>query len=221
VVEHNLGRVASDFFATVLLVTESNSRQSVDPADLRGRLVSYLDYLTQHPLARNLESQELEHARFGLVAWADELLLRSDWAGRDQWAKELLQRQLFGTNRGGDEFYERLERLRPDQNAARMIFFLCFVFGFEGQLTGQEAELRAKIQQHYDMLRASGAARDPIHMGRIAPEAYQVEVNLEPPSSGSIGRILLRWIAIAGVIFLLLWGVLEFFAGRIPQPLGS
>jgi len=219
--EQNLGRVASDFFASVLLITESTNEQSVDPADLRAQLLSHLDHVIQHPLAQHLDAAELENIRFALVAWADEMLLKSTWPGRDPWAKDLLQSQLFRTNRGGDEFYERLERLRPDQNAARMVFFLCLVFGFEGQLTEQDAELGAKIQQHYNMLRAAGAASDSVHIGRLAPEAYQLKVTLEAPASGSIGRIFLCWAGIAGATFLVLWSVLAFMAGRIPQPPGA
>ncbi len=216
--EQTLGRLAGDYFASVLLVAEAPDGQHTEPANLRAQLVGQLDSLARHPVAQSLEPQELEDARFALVAWADETLLRSGWTARTQWGRELLQLQLFRTNRGGDEFYERLARLRPDQNAARQIYFLCLAFGFEGQMIEQQAQRQALIQQHYDMLRAAGQARDFLSTGQLSPEAYQLEVHLEPPASGSLGRILLRWGGIAAALLFVLWGILSLLAGRVPLP---
>ena len=180
-----------------------------------------LDDLARHPVALALAPQELEDSRFALVVWADETILGSGWVGREQWGHELLQLQLFRTNRGGDEFYERLNRLRPDQSAARLIYFLCLAFGFEGQMIEQPEQRRALMQQNYDMLRAAGLARDVLSAGRVSPEAYELEVHLEPPASGSFGRVLLRWGGGAAVLFALLWGILTLLAGRVPLPPGS
>jgi type VI secretion system protein ImpK len=207
--------------ATVLLVAESPAEQSVDPSQLRAQLLDQLSAIGSHPVAVSLEAQEFDDARFALVAWADEIVQASHWPGRDQWGQDLLQQQLFRTNRGGDEFYERLGRLRPDQNAARHIYFLCLVLGFEGQLVGEDAQLRALIQQQYDFLRAAGQAKDLLSMEVLSPEAYQVEVHLEPPSSGTLLRVLLQWGGGALLLLLLLWGVLSLFAVRVPLPPGT
>jgi type IV/VI secretion system ImpK/VasF family protein len=214
----SLGRVAGDFFASVMLVVEAGEAGQVDPSTLRGQLVTQLDAISKHPVAAALEPMELEDARFALAAWADELLVGSAWPGAGSWSSELLQTRLFRTNRGGDEFYERLGRLRPDQNAARQIYFLCFCFGFEGQLIGQEPERRALMQQHYDMLRAAGKARDLVAAGQLSPEAYQLEVHLEPPASGSLVRILSRWGLLAAGVLGVLWAVLAVLARRVPLP---
>lgn len=219
--EPNLARLAGDFFATVLLVADAPQGQGVDPANLRAQLVSRLDALSRHPTAQAMGAQELDDARFALVAWADEALLRSHWHGRDEWAQELLQSRLFRTNRGGDEMYERLARLRPDQSAARRIFLLCFAFGFEGQLVDQPQQRQALIQQHYDMLRAAGQVRDLVTVGRLAPEAYELEVQLKPPSGGGITRILLLWAGGAALLFVLLWAILATLAAGVPLPPGA
>jgi len=214
----SLGRVAGDFFASVMLVAEAGEAGQVDPATLRGQLVTELDALAKHPAATALEPMELEDARFALAAWADELLARSAWPSAAVWASDLLQTRLFRTNRGGDEFYERLARLRPDQNAARQIYFLCLCFGFEGQLIGQEPERRALMQQNYDMLRAAGKARDLVTAGQLSPEAYQLEVHLEAPTSGSLVRILSRWGLLAAGVLFALWAVLAVLSRRVPLP---
>jgi type VI secretion system protein ImpK len=215
-----LGRLAGDYFATVLLVAEAPEGESVEPAALRSHLVRQLDHLSAQPEAQALEATELDDIRFALVVWADEALMLSNWPGRNDWAQELLQLQMFRTNRGGDEFYDRLNRLRPEHNAARLIYFLCMTFGFRGQLMGHDPEHRALVQQHYDMLRASGHAKDLISRGQLTPEAYQLEVQLEAPSSGGVGRILLFWGATAAAIFAVTWGILTLLASRVPVPPG-
>jgi type VI secretion system protein ImpK len=219
--DRNLGRAAGDFIARVLLVSEADEGQHFDAATLRAQLIGLIDQFNGHPLAQRLDPQELDDARFALVAWADEILLQSNWSGREQWASDLLQQGLFRTNRGGDEFYKRLSRLRPDQNAARLVFFLCFAFGFRGQLVDDEPQRMALIQQNFDMLHAAGRANDIVTAGQLSTQAYDLEVHLEPPSSGTIGRVLMRWAGGAAVLFGLLYGILFLMATRVSLPPGS
>lgn len=219
--EKNLGRAASDYIASVLLAAEAPEDHAVDASNLRAQLVGRLDEISKHPAAIGLEPQELDDAKFALVAWTDEILLLSRWPGREAWSQDLLQFALFRTNRGGDEFYERLARLRPDQSAARLIFFLCFCFGFQGQLVGEEPQRMALVQQNFDMLRAAGYATDLVTQGQLSNEAYNLEVHLEPPSSGTVLRVILRWGGGALLLFALFWGVLVFMASRVALPPGA
>lgn len=216
-----LARAADDFIARVLLVAESPAESGFDASRLRAQLLADLAALDRHPSAQHLDAQELDHARFALAVWADEQLLESSWSGREAWGHEMLQMQLFRTNRGGDEFYERLSRLRPGENQARLVYFLCLVFGFEGQLVGDEASRRALIHQHFDMLRAAGVARDLVTSDRLSPEAYELEVHLEPPSSGAARRILVGWTLLAATFFAIYWGGLWLMAQRVPLPPGN
>jgi len=215
-----LGRAADDFVARVLLVAES-AAAPIEASQLRAKLLGDLAEVEKSAVAERLDAQELDDARFALVVWADEMLLKSGWPGRDAWSRDLLQMQLYRTNRGGDEFYERLARLHPDQSEARLVYFLCLALGFEGQLVGDEGARRALVQQHYDMLRAAGMARDLFTTDRLTPEAYSLEVHLESPSSGGARRILLGWTALATLVFLLAWGVLRLLAQRVPLPPGG
>jgi len=216
-----LGRAADDFVTRVLLVVESPEPAALDAASLRAKLLGDLSEFEKHPISQQLEAQELDDARFALVVWADELLLKTAWAGHDAWSRDLLQMQLYRTNRGGDEFYERLARLRPDQSEARLVYFYCLVMGFEGQLVGDEASRRALVQQHYDMLRAAGMARDLITAERLTPDVYALDVHLSPPQSGGARRILLGWAAAALIVFALAWGVLRLLAQRVSLPPGG
>ena len=117
----SLARVAGDFIAAVQLVAEVPEGHFVDPRALRTNLIRELDRLAKHPLAQELDPQELDHARFALVAWADEKLLRAPWSGREEWSHDLLQLALYRTNRAGDEFYERLGLLHEGDRAVQVL----------------------------------------------------------------------------------------------------
>ena len=212
-----LGRAAGDFVAAVSLFTQAPG-QSSDPTQLRHQLRSLLDGFAQHPAAQGVSPVDLEEARFALVAFADEMILRTEWPGHAEWLREPLQLQLFHTNRGGDEFFERLSRLRAEQTDAREIFFLCLVFGFEGQYADREAERRALLGQQFEMLRVAGRAADVANVAPLTPSAYEVEIQLPSQRSRSVWRPLLAMGVLTLGFFGLLFLGLYFAGGRVPAP---
>jgi len=129
--------------------------------------------------------------------------------------------QLYRTNRAGNEFFAHLGRLRPEQSAAREVYFLALALGFEGQYQSQPAELRALIAREYEVLRAAGRVAETTRESQLTPEAYALEIELPPrPSSG----IALGLTALALGMFVLygaLWIVLHAISGDVPVPKGS
>lgn len=213
-----LGRAAGDFFATVQLFQQAPPERRPDAAGLRGRLLGQLESFVRHPAAQAAPPVDLEEARFALVAWADEMILRTDWPGCEEWLREPLQLQLFRTNRGGDEFFERLTRLRAEQTDAREVFFLCLVFGFEGQYADRDSERRALLGQQYEMLRVAGRAADVSTVSPLTPAAYDVEIHLPGHRSRSVWRPLAALGGLAGAVFAVLFVVLYLLGGRVPAP---
>lgn len=214
-------RAAGEFFTAVMLAAEAGQTQPCDAAALRQQLLTTLQNFARAPATQKLRADEIEEARFALVAWADETLLKSQWPGREQWAQSLLQLELFRTNRGGNEFYEHLARLRPDQSDVREIHLLCLAFGFEGQLADREPERQTLIQQQFEMLRAAGHTRDLLATSPLAPAAYELEIQLQPRSGSGLPRIVLGWSAAAAGVFGLLWSILTYMAASVPLPPGS
>ena len=212
-----LGRAAGDFFAYIQLFQES-PEQHRDAAGLRGQLLSLLEGFASHPAASSVSPVEREEARFALVAFADEMILRSAWSRRDEWLAEPLQLQLFRTNRAGDEFFERIARLRAEQTDAREIFFLCLVFGFEGQYADRPAERRALLAQQFEILRVAGRAADVASVSPLCPAAYEVEIHLPGHRSRSALRPLIAAALLAGGVFAALFVALYLAGGRIPAP---
>lgn len=210
-----LARAAGDFITLVQLIEEAPALP--DPAALRQQLLHLLEGLRR---AEGVDPEEVEEARFALVAWADEVILRSTWSGRDQWEGHTLQMQLYRTSKAGNEFYDHLARLRPDQNAAREVYFLVLALGFQGQYVGQEAERRALVSHQYDTLRASGGVLETARERKLLPTAYQLDVDLD---SRRGGVLLYLGLTAAGVLLLygVFWVVLALVAADVPPPVGG
>jgi type VI secretion system protein ImpK len=144
--------------------------------------------------------------------------LRTPWTGHDDWAREPLQLQLYRTNKAGDEFYEHLERLRPEMASARQVYFLCLTLGFEGQYSGHDADRRALMDRQYEMLRGAGYAIEPGGRDALIPPAYELEIELEPARGRRIWPALVAITLAALSVYGLLWVLLRTFAGRVPAP---
>ena len=218
--DQSLGRIAGNFLASGLLV-QSSASSTLPAADaLRNQFLGLLDQFSKHPDAARCPPDEVELARFALVAWLDEVVGSAEWPGSEQWNSELLQLQLYRTNRAGNEFYERLAAMRPDQNDAREIYFLCLALGFQGQYAGHEGDRQAILRQQYEMLRAAGRARDSAALAPLAPSAYEVDIELEPRKRRGLLTLVLGWSGIAAVTFGALWGALYWMAQGVPLPPG-
>ena len=215
-----LGRIAGDLFGFVLLFGEASEAQRPSLPALRNHVMGLLDSIAKHPDAQRIPADELEEARFALVAWADETVLRSDWSGRDEWLRELLQLQLFRTNRAGDEFYDHLARLRPDQNHAREVYFFCLVLGFEGRYAGHQAERAEIMRQQFELLRVAGRALDLAGAAPLAPPAYEMEIRVRGAGGRRLWPVLLSWLGAGAGVFALLWVVLRLLAAGVPVPPG-
>jgi len=221
VAQGRLTRLAGAYIAHVQSLRTGDGAAFPAPAALRAQLLALLAPLPAAATALGVPTDEIEEARFALVAWADEVILKASWPGRDEWLREPLQMQLYRTNRAGNEFFAHLGHLRPEQSAAREGYFLALALGFEGQYQGQPAELRALIAREYEVLRAAGRVAETTRESQLTPEAYALEIELPPrPSSG----IAFGLTALALGMFVLygaLWIVLHAISGDVPVPKGS
>lgn len=216
-----LTRLAGAYVAHVQSLHAADGASFPAAQALRAQLLALLAPLQAAATAQGVPADEIEEARFALVAWADEVILKKSWAGRDEWLREPLQMQLFRTNRAGNEFFTHLARLRTDQGAVREVYFLALALGFEGQYQGQAAERRALIAREYEALRAAERVTETTREERLTPEAYQLEIELpQRPSSGiafGLMALAVGMVALYGV----LWLVLHAISGDVPIPKGS
>jgi len=88
--------------------------------------------------------QELDEAMRPFVYLVDELVRRR-LADEEQTDWPMLQTKLFGTDSGGDRFYELADEKLQQRTAAPLVFEMlhfCLTAGFEGRYEGNTARLR-------------------------------------------------------------------------------
>lgn len=120
----------------------------------RGALKLF-DEFESRAKAEKVDADDVAAVKYALAAFVDEIVLRADWPGRDQWADDPLQLHYFGTYLAGEGFFEKLETLRA-QAATRAealgIYHQCLQLGFRGKYgrAGEEEKLDAlkKVVQH-------------------------------------------------------------------------
>lgn len=212
----SLARLGGDYITYVQLLAQAPAGNLPAAQAVRGQLLALLEPVAKGGQTGAISSEEIEEARFALVIWADEVLLRREWSGRPEWQAQPLQMQLYGIARGGNEFFEHLARLGPEQNAAREIYLLALIFGFEGQYAGQQAERQALIQHQFQTLRARGGADEASSQKPLTPAAYQLEdVELPPVAGwGVLGWLFGMGVLLAGC-YGVLWGALYLLGGEV------
>ena len=213
----SLREVFTPLFSYVVLLARTPSLHQRGFADLRGDVRRLLDEQQALVKRHDIPAADYDAARFAAVAWTDELLVRftheSSREISQQWKRSPLQVELYDTANAGEEFYTRLDALRPAQKDVREIYHLCLCLGFRGRYYDdtQEfkiVELRRQTGQHLPL-----AVPDLLEVEKtqekVTPQPYQVQ----PPAPRPVGgRSSMPWIAAAlalaacvGVIAYLMW----------------
>lgn len=111
-------------------------------AEMRQRMVTALDKLVGEGRRAGLADADLAEARYALVAFLDEQVLKSNWSGRADWMNRPLQLELYRENMAGENFFARLRALLRDgkRPAALEAYYLCLNLGFQGAY-GQSGDL--------------------------------------------------------------------------------
>lgn len=148
--------VSKGFFATVIPFRTEEGRNRYDFETFRRTIGEVLAAQESAAGARRIDFEIYEDARYAMVALADELAIVSDWAYRNEWASDPLELKIFDSNVAGEEFFDRLNRLRKRHSASRdeaeretilgalEVFFTCLECGFKGKYRGgSESELGA------------------------------------------------------------------------------
>jgi type VI secretion system protein ImpK len=104
------------------------------PLELRQRILTALDSMVGRGRADGLPDADLAEARYALVAFIDEQILKSNWSGRAEWMGQPLQLQLYGEYTAGENFFNRMRILLQQGGAslALEVYYLCLALGFRG-----------------------------------------------------------------------------------------
>jgi type VI secretion system protein ImpK len=145
-------------------------------------------------------------AQYAMAAYADEVFLNLNWAGRDTWRDHLLESRLFGTHRAGDELFERVEALLGNRDTAyselARVYLIVLALGFQGKFRGlPDAEQRISPYRH--RLFQFIYNRDPLAVrgaDNVMPQAYATTLN---EARASQLPYLRPWLWTAAGVFVL------------------
>lgn len=153
------------------------------PAELRQQLVAALDKMISRGRRAELPDRDLAEARYALVAFLDEQVLRASWHGRTEWMNRPLQFELYQDNNAGEDFFVRLGALlrSGDRPLAVQVYYLCLALGFEG-MYGQNGD-RQSLAKFVHAARRQLAAVLPA-TDRSSPHGVPVRRTLSSTRSG-------------------------------------
>lgn len=223
--EGALSRCFLELFAYVTMLKATCARRQPPVDEVRERVRELLHGSAQRMRALGVDPRDYDEARFAVCAWVDETVLNMPWAHREEWLKVLLQAEHYGTTKAGEEFFERLNLLRPEQAPVREVYSLCLALGFTGRYCAPGDELLLE-QLRRSNLKLLG--RPPLDAAALAREPLFLEwriPGLAAPSSSGRPRGGLRLLlavgapAVAALLFLVyrsaLSGVVASLLGRV------
>jgi len=176
-----LYQICAEILVTAVQLTSDSS--AVAGSDLRQRLVSSLDRMVSDGRRLGIADADLSEARYALVAFIDEQIMRSDWSGRADWMARPLQLDLYRENTAGENFFVRLRSLlrAGDRPVAVELYYLCLVLGFQGAYRdGGEPQAVEKFTR---------ASRDQLR--KVLPDPNKVSPHAKP--KGSTRSVKTSW----------------------------
>jgi type VI secretion system protein ImpK len=148
----------SEIFATCFtLILQLRATDAYGEAEvLRSRVKDLLENAERDALRTGVSPDNIQMAKFAIVAFIDETIISSNWSQKDRWVSKPLQLELYNQYDAGETFFSRLETLRqqPKANAEALeVYYLCLTLGFKGKYQLHEQErLREIIETTYEEL---------------------------------------------------------------------
>ncbi len=219
----------TDLFVYMLMWNKTYAKKQPPLAEVKGKIRVLLDEQEETVKRDGLSEENYNQSRFAVLAWIDELIMNSKWEQRNEWREHLLQNEFYKTTNAGEEFYERLTRLHPEQSAVREIYYLCLCLDFRGRYCWEEDEPTLKSLKHQhllllpDSLKLEDVGRKPLMF-----EAYDDQVlEYKPPkeeSGLSLTKKLILGIAppaVAALLFVVFTYVLNGAGGTVMSQLAG
>ena len=155
-------------------------------ANFRDEIIECFDQFERKCYENQITTSQMQEAKFALTATCDELVMASGANFRMDWMSRPLQLEFYGNNRAGEEFFERMEKLRMgNENKLKVleVYYVCLQLGFEGtykikgleQLKALIVDIRAQIED------ASGVVDTQISANGTPSEGFVMKVGRNLP----------------------------------------
>lgn len=205
----------SSIFLDVLEIDQSLA-QGIEPEK---NCPQALDDIKENIKTADLESKkdgynndDVHLAQFALCAWIDEM-----FAKNNQWSKGFtpLQVTFFSTRNAGNEFYEKMDSLREEQEQVREVFYMALCLGFLGenyQETGPAGKIQQIIDQNSMVLPITPEKIAEMENKKITPQPYEQN----DPKPRRFGRFWLK--VILGLLLLAsILGAIYYYFFYLPD----
>lgn len=209
------------FFLAISAFHSESTRSRLQAGQLHRTLEEILAGADATARASGLDGGTYQQAKYAVIALADDWALHSDWDHAREWNRYLLEKRHFNSAFAGQEFFDRLNRLRQthagvqdpllrEQVAGALeVYGTCLRMGFQGRFRntqGAQQQLEGMSNGVLGILLPQGikSVRD-----RAWIDAY---------ADGQSGRIVSRrflwwWPIPLGIaLSIVLW---FFVAGRL------
>jgi type VI secretion system protein ImpK len=109
-----------------------------------------------------LPARDVDDMIFAMVALIDEVVLSRGGALTHDWMRQQLQLSMFGENRAGETFFERLTEVRRDPHRTHVlsVFYLVLSVGFRGKFASNELLLHEELEHVRLELERRGALEE-------------------------------------------------------------
>ncbi len=160
------------------------------PSELRQRITDVLDRMVASARGVQVTEADIAEARYALVAFIDEQLLKSTWPGRAEWMNQPLQLIFYREFAAGETFFTRMRALlnQGGRESALQIYYLCLALGFRGAFatSGDAAGLASFTEAAKQQI-----ARHLPAASRISPHAQPRDrARAEKSAKGAILGVL-------------------------------
>jgi type VI secretion system protein ImpK len=198
--DHLLKQFRAFFNEVLKAQTRAIEMRETDPDQAAQSLSKHLENLIE---LQTLESQregnrfEMESiadGRYLKAALADEILLNTQWVGREAWTAHLLEASLFRTSVAGDRIFERIETLlsnrEPSLRNLAGLYLAALALGFQGRFRdspdeGRLAGYREELFQFIYQRRADLSGRERV----LSERAYSSTLShIEPRKMPTLSR---------------------------------
>ncbi len=129
--------------------------------DVMRQARSWLEEASRRTVTDPALSRSLDDARFGLVAWIDEVLTESEWGHSAGWGSEehVLEWLTFGSRDRAWRFYEHAEDVESRGSIdALEVYLLAVSLGFRGEMARDPGRLTDWVERVYGRIAEHGAA---------------------------------------------------------------
>jgi type IV/VI secretion system ImpK/VasF family protein len=187
--------------ATLAATVQLSEERGLPPTDvLREQMLRSLREFVARCREAAISDQEVAEARYALVAFIDDRVLKSSFAGSAEWGKNPLQLQFYREFTAGENFFGRLRALTQRGGPVFPLeaYYLCLALGFVGALPGATSADAAR--PFLDAARARLLSGHNVE--RIAPNAVPIERHRPPAKAFPLAAATAAACAVIGALAL-------------------